>query len=179
MYLSLPILDSHCLFISSRTHTKSILGYTKYFFITQNSKMQKSGQRLDFHRFLAFCQIIKNFTPLWFIPLRNPHGTTAVTSTFKVEFFAQVFSKYCTLDSRQIPLTLPYSNWTIDGSMILKHNVLYALSGQNPRKAYGPNRAPPFAFKNRASLMTACLINLLRLILSASTFPSSWEDYFI
>ncbi len=58
---------------------------------------------------------------------------------------------------------------------ILKSEVFYALSGLNPRKAYGPDGVPPVVLKNCASLLTPCLVKLCRLCLSTSTFPSCWQ----
>ncbi len=58
---------------------------------------------------------------------------------------------------------------------ILKSEVFYALSGLNPRKAYGPDGVPPIVLKNCASVLTPCLVKLFRLCLSTSTFLSCWK----
>ncbi len=58
---------------------------------------------------------------------------------------------------------------------IIKNDVFYALSGLNPRKAYGTDGVPPIVLKNCASVLTPCLVKLFRLCLSTSTFPSSWK----
>ncbi len=58
---------------------------------------------------------------------------------------------------------------------ILKNDIFYALSGLNPRKAYGPDGVPPIVLKNCASVLTPCLVQLLRLWLSTSTVPSCWK----
>ncbi len=55
---------------------------------------------------------------------------------------------------------------------ILTNDVFYALSGLNPQKAYGPDGIPPVVLKNCASVLTPCLVKLIRLCLSTSTFPS-------
>ncbi len=62
---------------------------------------------------------------------------------------------------------------------ILKNDVLYALSGLNPRKAYGADGVPPIVLKNCASVLTPCLVKLFRLFLSTSTFPSCWKYSYI
>ncbi len=58
---------------------------------------------------------------------------------------------------------------------ILKIEVFHALSGLNPRKAYGPDGVPPIVLKNCASVLTPCLVKLFHLCLSTSTFPSCWK----
>ncbi len=62
---------------------------------------------------------------------------------------------------------------------ILKSEVFYALSGLNPRKAYGPDGVPPIVLKNCASVLTPCLVKLFRLCLSTSTFPSCWKYAYV
>ncbi len=62
---------------------------------------------------------------------------------------------------------------------ILKNDAFYALSGLNPRKAYGPDGIPPIVLKNCASVLTPCLVKLFRLYLSTSTFPSCWKHAYI
>ncbi len=63
-----------------------------------------------------------------------------------------------------------FVNFNVDPP--LKSEVFYALSGLNPRKAYGPDGVPPIVLKNCASVLTPCLVKLFRLCLSTSTFPS-------
>ncbi len=58
---------------------------------------------------------------------------------------------------------------------ILRSEVFPALSGLNPRKAYGPDGVPPIVLKNYASVLSPCLVKLFRLSLSTSTFPSCWK----
>ncbi len=62
---------------------------------------------------------------------------------------------------------------------ILKSEVCCALSGLNPRKAYGHDGVPPIVLKSCASVLTPCLVRLYRLCLSTSTFPSFWKYYYI
>ncbi len=62
---------------------------------------------------------------------------------------------------------------------ILKSEVFHALSGLNPRKAYGPDGVPPIVLKNCASVLTPCLVNLIRLCLSTSNFPSCWKYAYV
>ncbi len=62
---------------------------------------------------------------------------------------------------------------------ILKSEVFHALSGLNLRKAYGPDGVLPIILKNCASVLTPCLVNLFRLCLSTSTFPSCWKYAYV
>ncbi len=62
---------------------------------------------------------------------------------------------------------------------ILKTEVFHALSGLNPRKAYGPKGVPPIILKNCGSVLTPCLVKLFRLCLSTSTFPSCWKYTYV
>ncbi len=62
---------------------------------------------------------------------------------------------------------------------ILKSLVFYALSGLNPRKAYGPDGVPPVVLKICASVLTPCLIELFLLCLSPTTFPSCWKYAYV
>ncbi len=62
---------------------------------------------------------------------------------------------------------------------ILKSEVFHALSGLNPRKAYGPDGVPPVILKNCAFVLTPCLVKLFRLCLSTSTFPSCWKYAYV
>ncbi len=61
---------------------------------------------------------------------------------------------------------------------------MYALSGLNPQKAYGPDGVSPIILKTCASVLTSCLFkqgerNIFRFCLSTSTFPSCWKYAFI
>ncbi len=62
---------------------------------------------------------------------------------------------------------------------ILPNDVLCALSGLSPQKAYGPDGDPPIVLKNCASVLTPCLVKFFRLCLSTSTFPSCWKYAFV
>ncbi len=62
---------------------------------------------------------------------------------------------------------------------ILKNDVFYAFSGLNPRKVYGSDEVFSIVLKNCASVLTPCLVKLLRLCLSTSTFPSCWKYAYI
>ncbi len=74
-----------------------------------------------------------------------------------------------------MPPTYPSSDSFMHVIKILKNDVLYALSGLNPQKAYGPDGVPPIVLKNCASVETPCLVKLFSLYLSTSTFPSCWK----
>ncbi len=62
---------------------------------------------------------------------------------------------------------------------ILNNDVFYALSGLNPRKAYGPDAIPPIVLKNCASVLSPSLVKLFRLCLSTSIFPSCWKYAYV
>ncbi len=62
---------------------------------------------------------------------------------------------------------------------ILHNEVVYALSGLNPQKAYGPDGVPPIILTNCASVLRPCLVQLFRLCLSTSTFPSFWKYAYV
>ncbi len=53
------------------------------------------------------------------------------------------------------------------------------LSGLNPHKAYGPSGVPHTILRNCASVLTPCLVKLVCLCLSTSTFPSCWKYIYI
>ena len=103
-------------------------------------------------------------------------GTTAVSSVSKAELFAQTFACNSTLDDTGlIPPSPPPSDYIMPVVKILRNDVLYALSGLDSRKAYGPDGVPPIVLKNCASVLAPCLAKLFRLCLSTSTFPSCWK----
>ncbi len=62
---------------------------------------------------------------------------------------------------------------------IFKSEVFYALSGLNPREAYGPDKVPPVVHKYCASVLTPYLVKLFRLCLSTSSFPSCWKYAYV
>ena len=91
---------------------------------------------------------------------------------------------------KHLLITLP---WTILGLFLLLLpylttscylskffvDVLHALAGLNPRKAYGPDGLPPIVLRNCASVLAPCLVKLFQLCLSTSTFPSCWKFAYI
>ncbi len=172
--MSLPTPENHTLYISARNRAKYILRLAKNSFI--NGKCQnlaKSSSSKDFWHLAK--NISNNFTSC-FSPLCNSDGSTAVTSISRAELFAHTFSANSTLDnSGHVPPTYPPSGSFMPAIKILKNDVFYALSGINPRKAYGPDGVPPIVLKNCASVLTPCLVKLFRLCLSTSTFLSCWK----
>ncbi len=114
-----------------------------------------------------------------FPPLLNPDGSTAVSSISKAELFSQTFCNNSTLDDSGIFLRLipPPTHLCLLSKFFLM--MYYALSGLNPQKAYGPDGVPPIVPKNCASVLTPCLIELFRLCLSTSTFPSCWKYAYV
>ena len=62
---------------------------------------------------------------------------------------------------------------------ILRNDVFHALTGLNPRKAYGPDGVPPIVLRNCASMLAPCLVKLFQLCLSTSILPSCWKFAYI
>ncbi len=62
---------------------------------------------------------------------------------------------------------------------ILTNYVFYALSGLNPRKAFGPDGISPIVLKNCASVLTPWLVKLFRLCLLTSIFNSCWKCVYV
>ena len=178
-YLSLPSPTNHNLYISARNRAKSTLRLTKNSFINRKCQnLTNSNNPKDFWHLAK--NISHNFTSSSFPPLIASDGSTAVSSISKAELFAQTFSKNSTLDdSGHIPPTHPSSDYTMPVIKILNNDVFYALSGLNPRKAYGPDGIPPIVLKNCASVLTPCLVKLFRLCLSTSIFPSCWKYAYV
>ena len=174
-YQRLPTPENHTLYISARNHAKSILRLTKDTFIQRKcTNLSNSTSPKDFWHLAK--NISNNFTSSSFPPLHNSDGTTAVSSVSKAEIFAQTFALNSTLDdSGHIPPSYRTSDSILPTIKILNNDVFHALSGLDPRKAYGPDGIPPIILKNCASVLTPCLVKLYRLCLSTSTFPSCWK----
>ena len=178
-YQSLPTPNNHALYISARNRAKSILRLTKNSFIHRKcNNLANSNSPKDFWHLAK--NISNNFTSSSFPPLCSPDGLTAITSVSKAELFAQTFAANSTLDdSGHFPPTYTPSDNFMPIIKILKSEVFFALSGLNPRKAYGPDGVPPIVLKNCASVLTPCLVKLFRLCLSTSTFPSCWKYAYV
>ncbi|MPC96982.1 hypothetical protein E2C01_092267 [Portunus trituberculatus] len=72
----------------------------------------------------------------------------------KDELFSQTFAQNSTLDdSGLVPPSPPPSDYFMSTIEILRNDVLHALAGLNPRKAYGPDGVPPIVLKNCASVL--------------------------
>ncbi|MPC36368.1 hypothetical protein E2C01_029825 [Portunus trituberculatus] len=90
-YLSLPSPESHALYISTRSHAKSLLQLAKHSFIDRKCQnLSNSNSPRDFW-YLAI-SICNNFTSSSFPPLCHPDGTTAISSVYKAELFSQTFT---------------------------------------------------------------------------------------
>ena len=70
----------------------------------------------------------------------HPDDTTAITSVSKAELFSQIFANNSTLGDYGL---VPPSNYFIPWIEIVRNDVFHALTGLNPRKAYGPDGVPP------------------------------------
>ena len=75
-------------------------------------------------------------------------------------------------DTRHVPPTPPPSGYFIPKIKILHFDILYALSGLDFWKAYGPDGIPPIVLKNCASDLAPCLaVSLfLPILLAGSLF---------
>ena len=177
--MSLPSPESHALYISARNHAKSVLQLAKNSFINRKCQnLSRSNSPRDFWHLAN--SISNNFTSSSFPPLFQPDGTTAISSISKAELFAQTFAKNSTLDdSGLVPPSPPPSDYFMLPIKIFRNDVFHALSGLNPRKAYGPDGVPPIVLRNCASVLAPCLVKLFQLCLSTSTFPSCWKFAYI
>ena len=174
-YRKHPSPETHALYISARNHAKSLLQLTKNSFIHRKCQnLSESNSSRDFWHLAN--NISNNFSSSSFPPMLHPDGSTAVSSTSKAELFAQTFAKNSTLaDEGLVPPSPPPSDYIMPVIKILRNDVFFALSGLDPRKAYGPDGVPPIVLKNCASVLAPCLVKLFRLCLSTSTFPSCWK----
>ena len=113
-YRSYPSAECHALYISARSHAKSILQLTEKYFI--NRKCQNFYNPNTYRDFWHLANnISNNFTATSFPPLLQPDGPTAVSSFSKAELFAQSFSTTnSTLGGTEhIPPTPPPSDYFI------------------------------------------------------------------
>ena len=170
-----PSAENHALYISARNHAKSVLQLTKNSFIHRKCQnLCNSNSSRDFWHLAN--NIYNNFSSSSFPPMCLPDGTTAISSVSKAELFAHAFSTNSTLDdSGHVPPSPPPSDYVLPSIKILRNDVFHALSGLDPRKAYGPDGIPPIVLKNCAHVLAPCLVKLFRLCLSTSTFPTCWK----
>ena len=75
-------------------------------------------------------------------------------------------------DSGLVPPSPPPSDYFMLSIRILRNDVFHALTGLNPRKAYGLEGVPSIALRNCATVLAPCLVKLFQLCPSTSTFPS-------
>ena len=178
-YRNHPSPESHALYISTRNRTKSVLRLAKHSFIN-NKCTQLSNSNSSRYFWNLANNISSNFTSSSFPPLCNPDGNYVVSSASKAELFAETFAFNSSMDdSGVVPPSPPPSDSFMPVLKIFNYEVLSALSGLDPRKAYGPDGIPPIVLKNCASVLTPCLAKLFRLCLSTSTFPSCWKLAYI
>ncbi|MPC31523.1 hypothetical protein E2C01_024815 [Portunus trituberculatus] len=94
--------------------------------------------------------------------------------------FSQTFAINSTLDdSGLVPPAPPPPDYFINSIKVHRNEFFHALSGINPKKAYGSDGVPPIVLKNCASVLAPCLAKLFQLCLSTSTFPSRWKFAYI
>ncbi len=110
------------------------------------------------------------YTSSSFPPLLNPDGSTALLS-LKLNSFLKhsVITPPWTILGIFLLLISPSGSFMLV-IKILPHEIFYALSGFNPKKAYRHDGVPPIVLKNCASVLTPCLVKLLRLCLSNPPF---------
>ncbi|MPC17220.1 hypothetical protein E2C01_010069 [Portunus trituberculatus] len=140
-YLRLPSHESHALYILARIPAKSILQLAEHYFINRKCRnLSNFNSPLDFWHLDR--NIPNNFTSSF------PDGTTAISSISKAELFSQFFVNTPPWMIEFVPPSPPPSDYFMPSIKVLHNDVFHALTGLNPRKAYGPDGVPLIVLKN-------------------------------
>ena len=155
-YRSHPSAETYALYISARKYAKSILQLTKNSFI--NRKCQNMSDSNSSHDFWHIANnISNNFTSSSFPPLLQPDGSTAVSSFSIAEQFVK-------------PLLSTLFKMILGIFLLLLHPLTTSFI----KFKFFIMTFPVFS-KNCTSELILCLVKLLRLCLSTSTYPSCWK----
>lgn len=117
----------------------------------------------------------KNFTSSTVSPLIILIAILPSLHLLKMNSSLRFFVSNSTLDdSRSVPPSPPSSNSCMP-TISLFQRCVFAHSGLDTQKVYGPDGILPIVIKNCASMLTFSLGKLTRLCLSSNTLPCCWK----
>ena len=175
LYQASPSPQTHAAFNSARNHCKSQLRRAKASFRRRKADRLTSSPTEKSFWSLAK-KISKNFCNSNFPSLIRSDGSVACSPTDKATLFGSLFSSNSTISDSNAsePPTLPLSN-PIPSLIISTRKVRRVLRSLKMNKAPGPDGIPARFLKEFADELAPVLCRLFRLILTTSTYPSSWK----